>query len=174
MIEQGRNTKVREVTIFLRTLSLLLSRVSWSTPPNDNYLEQVWKTTRLWSMQSSNGWWTLQSPEAQVCQNPDVTTQSPIFCIFFRPKSDYCLALSVCHWVTDRFGFWMPILLFDATVSVNITNPRFYHNAGKCEQFIYGGCRGNENNFASLEACQVGDFWNVFLISFFLLFFLLC
>ena len=39
MIEQGRNTKVREVTIFLRTLScspLLLSRVSWSTPPNDN------------------------------------------------------------------------------------------------------------------------------------------
>jgi len=32
--------------------------------------------------------------------------------------------------------------------------PRFYHNAGKCEQFIYGGCRGNENNFASLEACQ--------------------
>ena len=47
------------------------------------------------------------------------------------------------------------------------TNSRFYHNAGKCEQFIYGGCRGNENNFASLEACQVGDFWNVFLISFF-------
>merc|ERR1711962_515240 len=36
----------------------------------------------------------------------------------------------------------------------NITNARFYHNAGKCEQFIYGGCRGNENNFASLEACQ--------------------
>ena len=52
----------------------------------------------------------------------------------------------------------------------NITNARFYHNAGKCEQFIYGGCRGNENNFASLEACQVGDFWNVFLISFFSLF----
>ena len=65
----------------------------------------------------------------------------------------------------------MPILFFDATVSVNITNARFYHNAGKCEQFIYGGCRGNENNFASLEACQVGDFWNVFLISFFFTFF---
>ena len=62
------------------------------------------------------------------------------------------------------------ILLFYATVSVNITNARFYHNAGKCEQFIYGGCRGNENNFASLEACQVGDFWNVFLILFFSLF----
>ena len=67
----------------------------------------------------------------------------------------------------------MPILFFDATVSVNITNSRFYHNAGKCEQFIYGGCRGNENNFASLEACQVVDFCNVFLILFFH-FFLLC
>ena len=63
----------------------------------------------------------------------------------------------------------LPLLLFDATVSVNIANARFYHNAGKCEQFIYGGCRGNENNFASLEACQVpGDFWNV---SFNLIFF---
>ena len=115
MIEQGRNTKVREVTIFLRTLScslLLLSRVSWSTPANDNYLEQVWKTTRLWSLQSSNGWWTLQSPEAQVCQNSDVMTQSPIFCIFFRPKSDYCLALSVCHLVTARFGFWWTCWIF--------------------------------------------------------------
>ena len=55
-----------------------------------------------------------------------------------------------------------PILLFDATASLNITNTRFYHNAGKCEQFIYGGCRGNQNNFASLEACQVGNFYNVF------------
>jgi len=32
--------------------------------------------------------------------------------------------------------------------------PRYYHNNGKCEQFIYGGCRGNANNFASLEACE--------------------
>ena len=65
----------------------------------------------------------------------------------------------------------LPLLLFDATVSVNITNARFYHNAGKCEQFIYGGCRGNENNFASLEACQVpGDFWNVFFNLIFSLF----
>ena len=31
---------------------------------------------------------------------------------------------------------------------------RYYHNNGKCEQFIYGGCRGNANNFASLEACE--------------------
>jgi len=32
--------------------------------------------------------------------------------------------------------------------------PRYYHNNGKCEQFIYGGCRGNGNNFASLESCE--------------------
>jgi hypothetical protein len=34
--------------------------------------------------------------------------------------------------------------------------PRFYFNAerGLCDEFIYGGCMGNENNFATLEACH--------------------
>lgn len=34
--------------------------------------------------------------------------------------------------------------------------PRFYYNSTTemCEEFIYGGCRGNENNFATIELCQ--------------------
>ncbi|XP_022817148.1 PI-stichotoxin-She2b-like [Spodoptera litura] len=34
--------------------------------------------------------------------------------------------------------------------------PRFtFNNAnGRCEPFVYGGCLGNENRFATLESCQ--------------------
>ena len=33
--------------------------------------------------------------------------------------------------------------------------PRYYYNAGtgRCEEFIYGCCEGNENNFLTLEEC---------------------
>ncbi|KAG5837305.1 hypothetical protein ANANG_G00237890 [Anguilla anguilla] len=34
--------------------------------------------------------------------------------------------------------------------------PRFFYNstAGTCQSFIYGGCRGNSNNYGSAEECQ--------------------
>ncbi|XP_070600491.1 kunitz/BPTI-like toxin [Erythrolamprus reginae] len=34
--------------------------------------------------------------------------------------------------------------------------PRFYYNStlNKCEEFIYGGCKGNENNFKKLNNCR--------------------
>lgn len=34
--------------------------------------------------------------------------------------------------------------------------PRWYHDAesGHCERFVYGGCGGNANNFATLAECQ--------------------
>ena len=33
---------------------------------------------------------------------------------------------------------------------------RFYFNSdsGQCEQFIFGGCGGNDNNFETMEQCQ--------------------
>jgi len=34
--------------------------------------------------------------------------------------------------------------------------PRFYynHHSGQCDQFIYGGCEGNENNFRTQQDCK--------------------
>ena len=33
---------------------------------------------------------------------------------------------------------------------------RFFYNkeSGECEKFIYGGCRGNKNNFKSKKECE--------------------
>ena len=34
--------------------------------------------------------------------------------------------------------------------------PRFYYDQslGQCQPFLYGGCGGNDNNFATMDQCR--------------------
>ncbi|KAH3840328.1 actinia tenebrosa protease inhibitors-like [Dreissena polymorpha] len=32
--------------------------------------------------------------------------------------------------------------------------PRWYHVNGVCKEFVYGGCKGNRNNFKMREECE--------------------
>ncbi|MCL4140277.1 UNVERIFIED_CONTAM: hypothetical protein GTU68_000915 [Idotea baltica] len=34
---------------------------------------------------------------------------------------------------------------------------RYFYNASanQCQEFIFGGCQGNDNNFPSLESCKM-------------------
>uniref|UniRef100_A0A915PA82 BPTI/Kunitz inhibitor domain-containing protein n=1 Tax=Meloidogyne floridensis TaxID=298350 RepID=A0A915PA82_9BILA len=31
---------------------------------------------------------------------------------------------------------------------------RWWYDKGECKKFVYGGCKGNGNNFKTLEECQ--------------------
>ena len=55
-----------------------------------------------------------------------------------------CLCLPVCQLPSDSG----PCLA---------SMPRYYFNAAKgvCEEFTYGGCGGNKNNFVTLEECNL-------------------
>ncbi|XP_034042455.1 tissue factor pathway inhibitor a isoform X2 [Thalassophryne amazonica] len=57
---------------------------------------------------------------------------------------------------TELFIFSELCALKDEPGPCKAIKTRYYFNidTGQCEQFEYGGCGGNANNFASLEACQ--------------------
>ena len=59
----------------------------------------------------------------------------------------------------------LPIDVFIVTVVCKLPSeagrcqgdfPRFFYDTDmkKCRQFTYGGCRGNQNNFDTLQECQ--------------------
>ena len=54
-----------------------------------------------------------------------------------KPTIDFCLLPSV-------------------TGPCRASMPRYFYNkrTGKCEKFIFGGCRGNKNNFRTLKECE--------------------
>lgn len=79
--------------------------------------------------------------------------------------------LWICAWLYANFGF-LPFIADGAQPELFIFHElcalkkdvgpcktlkeRFYFeiDTGRCESFEFGGCRGNANNFETLEACE--------------------
>lgn len=73
------------------------------------------------------------------------------------------------NWLTIFNQLCYIILFFPSIFSIGskpvceqpkITGPcrayfkKYYFNGRECEEFIYGGCQGNENNFETIEQCE--------------------
>ncbi len=59
----------------------------------------------------------------------------------------------VVYFLTDAFTCTLPP---KRGICEALTTRYFYNmTSEKCEQFTYGGCGGNKNNFISKKACEV-------------------
>ncbi|KAM9486949.1 tissue factor pathway inhibitor a isoform 4-T4 [Clarias gariepinus] len=72
------------------------------------------------------------------------------------------VCLGFCHSVIKE-GVQHPLKIFHQNCALKKDEgpckaiiPKFYFDieTGKCEEFEYGGCQGNENNFQSKEECE--------------------
>ena len=121
------------------------------------------------------------SAQQQLRHNPAVAL-SPLYCICVQeagllgcPEPDQCrkLPLSLCFVGGVPFGVGLcfkdlrkfGIMAYSCPTVCQLPKevgpclaiiPRWWFNekTSQCEQFNYGGCGGNGNNFETLEACQ--------------------
>jgi hypothetical protein len=105
------------------------------------------------------------SPVEQLCDVPCTTdTECASLGSSFRCETRVCRSVAGTDGGsgTGGSGGGLPIArnpefcaLPQDVGACNAAFPRYWYNAntGVCEQFIYGGCQGNENNFETLSEC---------------------
>lgn len=84
-----------------------------------------------------------------------MTMSKTSFYIFLACVALFC-GSSGEHGGSSESGLNADCLLPKEVGPCRAAMPRFYYNKEKkaCEQFIYGGCSGNNNNFRTKEECD--------------------
>lgn len=74
--------------------------------------------------------------------------------IFWKFFSNFCFAYFNFVWIEGICS--LKALDGDGQKACEALFYKYFYNSetGKCEQFIYGGCGGNENRFATQQGCE--------------------
>jgi hypothetical protein len=111
-------------------------------------------------------WSGGRAPGGDVCELPIEFGPCDGVCPrwFFNPETSLCeeFTYGCCGGNANNF---LTLLTCQSTCACGLPPdpgpcdgafPRWFFNSesGECEEFTYGGCEGNANNFETLEACE--------------------
>lgn len=66
----------------------------------------------------------------------------------------FSIALDLLHKYAAKKVIYQHMYMYISVLRAAFLRYFFNVSTGRCEQFTYGGCCGNENNFETIEECK--------------------